>query len=278
MKIHIILISLGVSPLTSAASLASSEPAWGTQSFADVRRSTPFNPSPTDFTFNSNLGDNDGGPGAEESSARDSSPPRGATRAESTGELNFRRKTVTITGSARGSANFESAIGGSIVVEGYIYSGVGTATFNLNATLSGAFSGFNLDNGDLAENFATLSVFGPGSVDMEPIENFFFSDDENEYLESGFNRLSTLNLAQNTNTDSVLSDTLSWDMEPGDTVYSWTASRSQAFADGTTSASAEHTLLTSFQNGAIGLARVPEPSVSLFGLLSVFVLSHRKRT
>ncbi|MGJ8726748.1 MAG: hypothetical protein ACSHYB_19545 [Roseibacillus sp.] len=272
---------LGVSLALSATGLTqvSLDPSWGSLSSASLadRR---FSSTSTNFNFAPSVG----GAGSLTSS-NFLTESRGT--ASSFGSLDASdglSVPVIRTFATTGPSN-SAARGSSVVIEGYTYDGVGTASFNLDANLTGSFS--NMDN-DFAGNFATLSIWSPGDGFFPPIvgraaapdDDFFFSTDEGSYLEFGFNRLDTLRLEQNgIGTDDVLSGTLSWNMEPGDTVYLWVSGRSQVYGPNST-ADARNTLTTSFQNAA-GLTSlsggIPEPSTTLLGLLGVFALARRKR-
>lgn len=264
---------LGVSLALSATGLAqlSFEPSWGSQSFGSIgdRRFTST-------STNVNFAPSDGGAGSLTSSTS-LTEPRGT--ASSSGTLDASDglsspliRTFATTGPSNSTAN-----GSAVVIEGYTYNGAGPATFNLDANLSGSFSNIDIDS---AGNFATLSIWTPES-DFGFGGDFFFSTGEGSYFEFGFNQLDTLRLEQNgIGTDDLLSGTLTWEMNPGDTVYLWASGRSQVFGPNST-ADARNTLTTSFQDttGLLSLSGgvIPEPSVSLLSLLGALALTRRKR-
>lgn len=273
---------LGLSLALSATGLAqvTIDPSWGSRSSASVadRRFTA-----TSTNFNSAPSDGGGGSLSSFSSLTE-------TRGSSSGfsildASNGLSVPLLRTFASTNNGNW-AAFGSSVAIEGYTYNGTETATFNLDAALTGSV--VNMDN-DFAGNFATLSIWTPQGGFDSPIlarstvvdDNFFFSTDEGSYLEFGFNRLDTLRLEQNgIGTDDLLSGTLSWSMEPGETVYLWASARSTVFGPSST-ADARNTLTTSFQD-ATGLTSlsggvIPEPSTALLGLLGVFALALRKR-
>lgn len=273
---------LGLSLALSATGLAqvTLEPSWGSQSFASVadRR---FTSTSTNFNF----APSDGGAGALSSFSSLSE-----TRGSSSGfglldASNGLSVPLLRTYASTNNGNW-AAFGSSVVIEGYTYGGTETATFSLDAALTGSVA--NMDN-DFAGNFATLSIWTPQGGFNSPIvgraanpdDGFFFSTDEGSYLEFGFNRLDTLRLEQNgIGTDDLLSGTLSWSMEPGETVYLWASARSAVYGPSST-ADARNTLTTSFQNSAglfsLSGGVIPEPSAVLLGLLGVFAVARRKR-
>lgn len=281
MKITLPLFTFSLALSASGWAQISIEPAWGSQSFASVadRRftstSTNFNSAPSD-----------GGAGFL-TSATGLTESRGSSSGLSVLDGSNGISVPLIRTFASTNNGNWAAFGSSVTVEGYTYNGTSPATFNLDANLTGSVS--NMDN-DSAGNFATLSIWTPNFGGFPPIANralslddgFFFSTDEGSYLEFGFNRLDTLSLEQNgLNDDDVLSGTLTWDMNPGDTVYLWANGRSAVYGPNSI-ADARNTLTTSFQNstGLTSLSGgivIPEPSTALLGLLGFVALFRRQR-
>lgn len=290
MKTNHLLLGLSLSISGTGFSQLTLEPPWGSESFASVadRR---FTATSTNFNF----APSDGGAGSLSSSTA-LSEIRGASSGLSVLDSSNGISVPLVRTFATTGPSNSAARGSSVVVEGYTYNGAAAATFSLDATLTGTYS--NLDN-DFAGNFARLSVWTPDSIFGPPIlqafdpntpppdpgnpidDGFFFSTDEGSYLEFGFTRLDSLRLEQNgIGDDDLLSGTLQWSMEPGDTVYLWTSASSQVYGPDST-ADARNTLMTSFQNSA-GLTSlsggvIPEPSTLSLGILGLFALARRKR-
>lgn len=258
------------------------EPAWGSQSFASVadRR---FSSTSTNFNF----APSNGGPGVLTSNTAISEARGSSSSYSALDATNGISVPLIRTFATTGNSN-SAASGGSVVVEGYTYTGSSPGTFNLDATLTGSFT--SIDN-DFAGNFATLSIwspeggFGPPVFSRsaeQPDDGFFFSSDEGSYLEFGFDRLATLRLEQNgLNGDDVTSGTLTWTMDPGETVYLWASGRSQVYGPNST-ADARNTLTTSFQDstGLTSLSGgliIPEPSAAVLGGLGMMALLLRRR-
>ncbi|GHC63125.1 hypothetical protein [Roseibacillus persicicus] len=280
MKSTLTLLSLSLSLSNFAGAQLSIEPSWGSESFASVadRR---FTSTSTNFNF----APSDGGAGSL-SSATSLTESRGSSSGFSVLDASNGLSVPLIRTYASTNSGNWAAFGSSVAIEGYTFNGSAPKTFTLDASLTGLVS--NIDN-DFAGNFATLSIWSPSGEFFPPIatrtagpdDGFFFSSSESSYLEFGFNQLDTLRLEQNgLNDDDVLSGSLSWTMEPGETVYLWASGRSAVYGPDSI-ADARNTLTASFQDST-GLSSlsggvVPEPSTSLLGLLSLAVLFRRKR-
>ncbi|GAA5483493.1 hypothetical protein [Haloferula sargassicola] len=169
-------------------------------------------------------------------------------------------------------------------IEGYTYTGSTPKMVSLDVSLSGSYS--NMDN-DYAGNFARVSVWSDEvlvamsstelfSASALALPGFFFSTDTGAYLEYGFLRYDQLDLEMNgIGTDDVTSGTLSWMMNPGDTVYLHAQGNSTAYGPNSV-ADASHTLTMSFQDstGLVALSggiTVPEPGPAAIGALGVAV-------
>ena len=275
-----LLTAVLVFPSSSTAQVTIVEEPWGSQSSASLadRR---FTSTSTNFNF----APSDGGPGSFTSST-ELTESRGSASGFSILDGSDGISVPLIrTFATTGNSN-SAARGSSVAIEGYTYNGPGTASFSLDAALTGTVA--NMDN-DFAGNFGTLSIWRPGGGFGPPVLNgnnapddgFFFSTDEGSYFEFGFEQLDTLRLEQNgIGDDDLLAGTLTWSMESGDTVYLWASGRSQTFGPNST-ADARNTLVTSFQDstGLTSLSGgvIPEPSVVLLGLMGAFSLIRRRR-
>lgn len=272
MKNNIALLLSGFSLISISSAQVGLDP-WGSQSSTAVGDRL-FGPGSTVST-NHSFGPEGGGAGvltsqSSFSEARGSS--FGFSALDSTSGISV--PTLKTYASTNGFDAY--AAGGSVTVEGYLYTGPSTRTFNLDVDLTGTVS--NMDN-NFSGNFAVFSLWSEAIVGGDP---FFFSTDAGSYLEFGFDNLDTLRLEQNgLNGDDVASGTLVWQMDPGDVVYLHANAFSRVYGPNST-ADARNTVTSSFQDptGLVSLSggtSIPEPSTSLLGFLGVFALLRRKR-
>lgn len=264
-------LSLTISALVIGESAAQlSIRPWGSESSASVadRR---FTSSATNFNF----APTQGGAG-QLTSSNSLAEPRGEAYGSSALDASNGISVPLVRTFASTNGGNSAAFGSSVAIEGYTYSGAAPAIFSLDANLSGSV--VNPDN-NFAGNFAGLSIWQASS----PFAGeFFFSTDEGAYLELGFNNLAQLNLSQNgIGTDDLLAGTMSWEMQPGETVYLFARGLSRVFGPNSI-ADARNTLTMSFQDSTgltslSGGTVIPEPSGALLALLGGLVMLRRRR-
>ncbi len=260
-------------------------PPWGAEAYAYVAEnpfgsvaSSPFNFAP-----------GDGGAGSN-SASTSISETRGSASGSVTLNTGSPIRTPLIRTFAQTGPAAAAAFGGATGVEAYIYQGAAPATFSVNVNLSGTVTN---PATDFSRNQARVSIYlsqpelmlqGLPEEDPEPDlffqPEFFFTTDRGSLVESGLSPVSDLQLFQGgiTPDDDILSGTLTWTMNPGDTAYLWAQGSSNAYGPNATS-DARNTLTLNFVNatGLTALSAIPEPATSLLGGLGFLMLMCRRR-
>lgn len=269
-----LLLGAATAALLSSATAQFTIPDFGSETFTSTadRAFGPGTSTTTNFTF----GPNNGGAGFYNSSSN-FVESRGTASSESSLVINGGISVPLLrTFAATNNGEF-SASGSAVALEGYLYEGTAPQAFSLDVSLTGTTS--NLDT-DFAGNFAELSLWSGSSFFGG--DSFIYQDSAANYFEFGFDLIDVIDLEQNgLNNDDVLSGTLNWTMNPGDTVYLHSFARSVVYGPNAT-ANALSTLTTSFSSPITGLTAVsgnvvPEPTAALLSLLATATLLRRGR-
>lgn len=267
------------SPLTLSAFIAvggfahtQGSTTWGSESFAStaIRAFGPGTSSTTSFAS----APANGGEGFISSSNAFSDSRGNATSSSILDASSGISIPELRTYAATNNGEF-AATGSAVGLEGYTYTGTLPQGFTLDFTLSGSYS--NIDT-DFGGNFAEITLW---SGEAFFGDEFIYQSSAANYFEFGFPLLDSLNLEQNgLNGDDVLTGSLSWIMQPGDTVYLHVTAESRAYGPNSV-ADASSTLTGSFSgaNGFSGLssASIPEPSTGLLALLASAAVASRRR-